>query len=588
MKSYCRFFIACAAALLLPVSLGAQQKHALVIGNGAYTTIPKLNNPVNDAADMKAVLEDLGFQVDLLTNVGRVLMEEAVERFKSRLASSKNAYGFLFYAGHGVQSGGENYLIPIDADIRSEAYLRDRAVSVQAVLDELNSAGNALNIVALDACRDNPFGWSRSGTRGLQVVSNQPADSIIIYATSEGKTAADGEGRNSPFTSHFLKNLKTPGLEINEVFRLTGRDVARASGGTQIPAIYSKFFETAYLGARPAPPPQLAPVQPAPAPQPAPVRPTPAPQPAPQPTRPAAQTQRPAPLARMEHSLQVYSAAYSPDGKCIVSVSNDNTVKVWDTATGNLIQTFLENNEVNSAVYSPDGRRIVFPRGSSIQVWDATVGRQIYNTISEHSEVVRSVAYSPDGSRIVSASRDKKIKIWDAATGQLVRTLSGHSDYVTSAAYSPDGSRIVSASNDKKIKIWNASNGRLIRTLTGHSSFVFSAAYSPDGSRIVSASWDDTIKVWDAESGRLIHTLSGHSSRVISAAYSPDGRRIVSASSDKTVKVWDAATGNLICTISGHSGPVNSAAYSPDGTRIVSASDDKTVRVWDAATGEQL
>jgi hypothetical protein len=227
--------------------------------------VGRLNNPVNDSNDVSAALRGLGFRVELVTNAGRVRMEEAVEAFSRRLRASKGAYGFLFYAGHGVQSGGENYFIPVDADIRSEAYLRDRAVSVQAVLDELNAAGNALNVVVLDACRDNPFSWRRSGARGLQVVGNQPADSIIVYATSAGSAAADGEGRNGLFTGQLLKNLQTPGLEVSEMFRLTGGDVARVSGGSQRPAVYSQFYDTAYLGARPAPVHTAAPpAQPAP------------------------------------------------------------------------------------------------------------------------------------------------------------------------------------------------------------------------------------------------------------------------------------------------------------------------------------
>jgi formylglycine-generating enzyme required for sulfatase activity len=163
---------------------------------------------------------------------------------------------------------------------------------MQAVLDELNAAGNALNIVVLDACRDNPFSWRRSGSRGLQVVSNQPADSIIVYATSAGSTAADGEGRNGLFTAHLLNNLKKPGLEVNEIFRLTGADVRRASGGAQIPAIYSQFFDVAYLGTRPA----VVPPQPSPAPTPQP-SPTPSPQPRPTPAVVPPQP-APAPAAR--------------------------------------------------------------------------------------------------------------------------------------------------------------------------------------------------------------------------------------------------------------------------------------------------
>ncbi|MDR0707369.1 MAG: tetratricopeptide repeat protein [Treponema sp.] len=250
--------ISVAAAVFAVLSLSslapvaAQQKYALVIGNGAYKNLARLNNPVNDANDMAASLRELGFTVDAVVDSGRVQMEDAIERFKNRLSVSKNSYGFLFYAGHGVQSGGVNYLIPVDADIRSEAYLRDRAVSVQAMLDEINQAGNELNIVVLDACRDNPFSWGRSGSRGLQVVGNQPADSIIVYATAAGATASDGAGRNGLFTSQLLKNLKTPGIDVNEVFRLTGGDVARVSGGVQRPAVYNQFYGIAYLGSRPS------------------------------------------------------------------------------------------------------------------------------------------------------------------------------------------------------------------------------------------------------------------------------------------------------------------------------------------------
>jgi uncharacterized caspase-like protein len=228
--------------------LWAQQKYALVIGNGDYTGISKLNNPVNDANDMTAVLQELGFTVDKVVDGSLSQMEGAVTRLKNRLSVSRNSYGFLFYAGHGVQSNGANYLIPVNASIPSENYLRERTLSVQTMLDEINDAGNVLNVVVLDACRDNPFGWNRSGSRGLVMVQNQPADSILVYATAAGSTAADGAGRNGLFTGHLLNNLKKPGIEVMEVFRLTMGDVASASNNEQRPAVYTHFSGHAYLG----------------------------------------------------------------------------------------------------------------------------------------------------------------------------------------------------------------------------------------------------------------------------------------------------------------------------------------------------
>ena len=244
--------------ILLPAAIFAQQsqdsstatpkKFALVIGNSNYRGLTPLDNPVNDATDMSAVLAALGFDVDRILDGTLQQMQDGVTNFKDNLGKDHGSYGFFFYAGHGIQSNGENYLIPVDANIPSESYLPSRALAVQAMLDELNYANNALNVIVLDACRDNPFGWSRSASRGLAIVNGQPADSIIVYATSAGKKAADGDGRNGLFTSYLLENLMTPGLDVNEVFRLTGADVSDASNKDQVPAIYNQFFGTAYLG----------------------------------------------------------------------------------------------------------------------------------------------------------------------------------------------------------------------------------------------------------------------------------------------------------------------------------------------------
>ena len=229
----------------------APQKFALVIGNGAYANLTPLANPVNDANDIAAVLEYLGFTVDKVLNGTLEQMEDAVTRLKDRLSSADKGYGFFFYAGHGVQSGAENFLIPVNANIPGENYLRNRAMSVQQVLDDLNDARNGLNVVVLDACRDNPFGWNRSGSRGLAIVSRQPSDSIIVYATGAGQKSSDGDGRNGLFTSQLINNLATPGIDVNEIFKRTGGDVAKVSNGQQVPAIYSQFFGTAYLGETP-------------------------------------------------------------------------------------------------------------------------------------------------------------------------------------------------------------------------------------------------------------------------------------------------------------------------------------------------
>ena len=260
------------------------------------------------------------------------------------------------------------------------------------------------------------------------------------------------------------------------------------------------------------------------------------------------------------HLIMCSSVAYSPDGQHIISGSADNSIKIWDAATGNCLQTLTGHtrylqNPMQKSVYAKYNKYICW-------VW--------------------SVAYSPDGQHIISGSGDKSVKIWDAATGNCLQTLTGHTSHVFSVAYSPDGQHIVSGSFDKSVKIWDAATGNCLQTLTGHTWIVSSVAYSPDGQHIISGSFDNSIKIWDAATGNCLQTLTGHTSFVYSVAYSPDGQHILSGSLDKSVKIWDAATGNCLQTLTGHTASVQSVAYSPDGQHILSGSDDRSIRVWDA------
>jgi len=224
-----------------------QEKFALIIGNSAYSNFGTLRNPVNDANDMKDVLENLDFTVDIVLNGSLNQMENAAIRLRNRLSEAGNdSIGFFYYAGHGLEMGGVNYLIPADSNIPDRTFLRERAFSVQIMLDMLNDSRNALNIIVLDACRDFPATWSRNLNRGLAVVSNPPANHIIMYATGAGTVANDGIGRNGLFTGHLLNNLKQP-YDINEIFRKTMGDVAEASNNQQRPALYTDFAKTMYF-----------------------------------------------------------------------------------------------------------------------------------------------------------------------------------------------------------------------------------------------------------------------------------------------------------------------------------------------------
>jgi uncharacterized caspase-like protein len=219
-----------------------EQRIALVIGNSSYSSGP-LKNPVNDATDMAAALQKLGFKVNLKKNANLETMEEAIEDFGNRL--KKGGVGLFYYAGHGVQVNGVNYLIPIGAKVNKESDVRYKAVNAGQILDEMANANNGLNIVILDACRDNPFGKSfRSTSRGLAIVSNSPSGTFISYSTSPGHVANDGEGKNSPYTKALLENISKPGLTINDVFMNVRSKVKKQTGQLpwELSSLEGRFF----------------------------------------------------------------------------------------------------------------------------------------------------------------------------------------------------------------------------------------------------------------------------------------------------------------------------------------------------------
>jgi WD40 repeat protein/serine/threonine protein kinase/TPR repeat protein len=294
-------------------------------------------------------------------------------------------------------------------------------------------------------------------------------------------------------------------------------------------------------------------------------------------------------LAITGHADRVRSAEFSPDGRRIVTASNDKTARIWDAETGREIALLSGHTDaVRSAAFSPDGRRIVTASADkTARIWDAATGKEIM-LLNGHTDRVSTAVFSPDGRHVVTASRDKTARIWDAATGRQTLLLSGHTERVISAAFSPDGRRIVTASDDKTARLWEAATGREILLISGHTGPVISAAFSPDGRRMVTASWDQTARIWEAATGRQLAVLSGHLEGLLSAAFSPDGERVITASDDETARIWDAATGRGIMLLSGHSETVDTASFSPDGRRIVTASDDKTARLWDAGTGAQI
>jgi uncharacterized caspase-like protein len=237
----------------------AEPRVALVIGNSSYKDAP-LKNPVNDATDVAALLGDLGFHVSLHANANRRQMVQAVREFGGRL--KRGGVGLFYFAGHGVQSKGRNFLIPVGASVETEAELEFETVDAGLVLAHMEDAANRLNIVILDACRNNPFarGW-RSVTRGLAQM-DAAKGTLLAYATAPGQVASDGDGRNGLYTKHLLAELTGPESRLENVFKRVRVAVARETGGKQVPWESSSLTGSSISGARRSQPPRRRPPRP--------------------------------------------------------------------------------------------------------------------------------------------------------------------------------------------------------------------------------------------------------------------------------------------------------------------------------------
>ncbi|MCC7045089.1 MAG: caspase family protein [Alphaproteobacteria bacterium] len=257
-----------AAACMAPVQAAgdpaAAKRVALVIGNSAYKEQP-LKNPANDAKAMAAKLRQIGFQVIERQNATKTQMEKAIADFGEAL--SAGAVGLFYYAGHGLQASGRNFLVPVDATITSEQRVRLEALDVDVVLDQMDAAKSGVNLVILDACRNNPFERRFRAAGGGLAQINAQQGTLIAYATAPGRVAADGDGSNGLYTSKLLQHIGTPGMAVEEVFKRVRVDVSRETNADQTPwessSLTGSFMFVDAPPPAPAPPSQQVAAAPA-------------------------------------------------------------------------------------------------------------------------------------------------------------------------------------------------------------------------------------------------------------------------------------------------------------------------------------
>lgn len=292
-------------------------------------------------------------------------------------------------------------------------------------------------------------------------------------------------------------------------------------------------------------------------------------------------------VAQLGHSETLSSVLFSPDGKHILTASEDGTARLWEIGTGKEVQRFEGHFSILSAEISPDGKYVLTAIDDKTAcLWDIVTGKEVQRFVG-HSENLFSAIFSPDGKSVLTGSADGTVRLWQSSTGKEIQRFKAHPNSQSLAIFSPNGKYILTASGDKAVGLWDAATGKERRGFVGHSGRITSAIFSPDSRYILTASEDKSARLWEVGTGKEIQRFTGRLP-MLSAEITPDGKSVLTASEDGIARLWNVATGKEVRRFEENASTLFWATLSPDGSTVLTANGDTAVRLWNTATGKEV
>lgn len=630
-------------ALLLAsaLHLGAQERNlsvapaapaktgrvALVIGNGSYADSP-LKNPVNDARAMAAALRELGFEVLVRENANLQQMDEAVREFGRRL---ERAHAGLFYfAGHGLQIKGRNFLIPVGASFQHEDEVPYRSLDAGQVLDKMDSAKTRVNLIVLDACRNNPFHRNFRARRQGLAEMEAPAGTLIGFATAPGSVALDGSGSHGVYTKYLLQHMAERGLPIEQVFKRVRVGVAAETGDRQIPwessslredfqfqpepeplasgrpqpvmnelALELAFWDAiknsrraddyaAYLEQFPrgrfaalarnrqrdytlqTPPASLVSAQPA--------------SPAAQPALPVTSlTGAPASAAVPQALFQLNGGghtalAFSPDDQWLAIVRGDGWLLLRELASGRPVSEYSLGGALSAVRFAPDASAVaVGTTTGETRLIARSSGRELWRRLP-HTARVASLVFSPDGRYLLSAAANGEVELSSVADGKPVQRLRNDGMPLVDAQYSPDGRYVAVVLGEGRshvVKVVEVGSGRELLSIAA-----VAASFSVNGRYLLVAAGGHTPTLFDIASGRELQRFARYPAQIVAGAYAESGDHVATVDAEGQGLRLDTRNGQPVAAVRGVQLRPRTAAFSTDVGRYALIDEQGRVAVF--------